>query len=191
MIAQFDEIQTHVDHMVALIDDLVLINRAHSDQHIFQVEPTNVEAYFKKLIDQIVQRRGRNHIVLTCTGQIDNVLLDQRLVRYVASNLISNAQKYSAEGSEIRVGVQISESALTLSVSDDGIGIPQSELSQIFNPFFRASNSGGTSGMGLGLALVKSTLESRGGSITVSSVPDEGTTFVVSLPLVADKASLT
>jgi signal transduction histidine kinase len=68
-------------------------------------------------------------------------------------------------------------------VRDEGIGIPESERSQLFDSFYRASNVGTISGTGLGLAIVKRAVDLHGGKIAVESVVGVGTTFIVSLPL--------
>ena len=105
-------------------------------------------------------------------GTID---ADAELLRMAVHNLISNAVKYS-NGNPVTVTIRQPE----LVIEDRGIGIPESELQAIFQPFYRASNVKAVSGKGVGLALAKSILERFGASITVSSHIEEGTVFRVS-----------
>lgn len=104
-----------------------------------------------------------------------SVKADKELLRIAIHNLISNAVKYS--DGQHPVTVTIAQPHLY--VEDQGIGIPETELSHIFQPFYRASNVGSASGKGVGLALSKSILESLGASISVTSDIEKGTTFKV------------
>jgi len=98
------------------------------------------------------------------------------------SNLVGNALKYSPDGGDVKLDIRVTEETITLSVSDQGIGIPADELDMIFTQFYRASNVNEFSGLGLGLTMMKTCIEMSNGTIHVESKPDEGTTFVVSLP---------
>jgi signal transduction histidine kinase len=109
--------------------------------------------------------------------------MDKRLMRQVVSNLISNAIKYSAAKSPIRVLIRQTKEEITLFVKDKGIGIPQEDMTHLFTPFFRGSNTGNLPGTGLGLNIVKESVNLHGGSMTVESKVSEGTTFTVSFPI--------
>ena len=100
---------------------------------------------------------------------------DAELLRIAIHNLVGNAVKYS-NGSPVTVTIRQPQ----LIIEDKGIGIPETELKNIFRPFYRASNTGAVSGRGVGLALAKSILERFGADITVSSHVEEGTVFKVS-----------
>lgn len=103
-------------------------------------------------------------------------------------NLIENAIKYTGDGGTVSVGMDIAATfdSCKVRIKDTGCGIPESELANLFEPFFRASPSkariGGT---GLGLAIVRSVIENHGGTVTLSSLVDKGSTFAVTLPCVA------
>ncbi|HEX3855459.1 MAG TPA: sensor histidine kinase, partial [Polyangiaceae bacterium] len=110
------------------------------------------------------------------------VTLDERLLSEVVGNLLSNALKYSAPGSHVQFDVVASEALCRFSIEDQGIGIPEAELPQLFESFFRASNVDQIKGSGLGLAVVKKALDVQGGTITVTSKLGIGTQFVVQVP---------
>lgn len=103
----------------------------------------------------------------------------------VMRNLFSNAVKYSPSGSIVNVKVEQSENHALISVSDRGIGIPESQLSRIFESFYRASNieSNDPGGMGLGLYICKDIIKRHGGSIWAKNNDEGGSTFYVELPL--------
>ncbi|MCI0347947.1 MAG: HAMP domain-containing histidine kinase, partial [Acidobacteriales bacterium] len=175
-------IDAQVSHLGDLIDDLAFINRAYAAQEIFQPEPLDLKPFCQDLLDQTVRRWSGRAVNFTCTGQWHGIQLDRRLVRYIVSNLVSNALKYSPSGGEVRMDIHGADQEVIFSVSDQGIGIPADELDKIFNPLYRASNASNFNGMGLGLAMVKTSVEACGGGITVQSELGKGTTFLVVLP---------
>ncbi|MOA29650.1 Sensor histidine kinase RcsC [compost metagenome] len=100
-------------------------------------------------------------------------------------NLLSNAVKFTPEGGTIQITAAATPEGVSIAVRDTGIGIPVSDLPQVFEPFFQV-DSGLTRlqrGSGLGLPIVKTLVEAMGGTITVSSQPDKGSTFRVTMPL--------
>ena len=140
-------------------------------------------AHNGRIDESRMQQTSLSSVVLPeCTGGVEAIVLqdftidaDAELLRMAVHNLISNAVKYS-NGNPVTVTIRQPE----LVIEDRGIGIPESELQAIFQPFYRASNVKAVSGKGVGLALAKSILERFGASITVSSHIEEGTVFRVS-----------
>jgi signal transduction histidine kinase len=107
---------------------------------------------------------------------------DQRLVTQILVNLLSNAIKYSPAGGEVRVSARIHQSMVEIAVTDQGVGIPEDELTNLFDLFYRASTSAGIPGTGLGLDLVRKFVTMHNGTITVTSKVGSGSTFTVRLP---------
>jgi signal transduction histidine kinase len=117
--------------------------------------------------------------VTTLTGTWDEV----RLTR-VLSNLLGNAIKFSPKGGTIEVEVQATVEELTVSVTDQGLGIPEADVPHIFDSFYMASNVvGRVVGSGIGLASAKQIVEQHGGEISIQSREGEGTSVSFSLPL--------
>jgi signal transduction histidine kinase len=112
------------------------------------------------------------------------VWVDFERIRMVLANLLSNAIKYSPRGGVIRVGGWVEGERSILYVSDQGIGIPETEIPRIFERFHRVDNrlSRTTAGAGLGLYLAKAVVEAHGGEIWARSQPGQGSTFYFSLP---------
>jgi signal transduction histidine kinase len=103
----------------------------------------------------------------------------------VVDNLISNAIKYSAEGTDIELVTQIEEQHMLTAVIDHGIGIPSDEIGKLFERFHRARNVSSRyyGGLGLGLYIAKAIVEAHNGSISVVSEEGQGATFTIRLPL--------
>ncbi|MGD0091893.1 MAG: ATP-binding protein [Planctomycetota bacterium] len=100
------------------------------------------------------------------------------------ANLLDNAVKYTPEEGTISVSAKADAAAVTVEVSDNGIGIPAQDLPRIFERFYRVdkSRSRDMGGTGLGLAIVKHIVHSHGGTVEVSSQPGKGSTFRIVLP---------
>jgi signal transduction histidine kinase len=108
--------------------------------------------------------------------------LDESLVQIILTNLLSNAVKYSSTGQPVRLTVRREGLEAVLEVSDNGIGIPAEDQTELFKSFHRARNVGAVPGTGLGLTIVKRCVELHLGTITVTSAEGQGTTVVVRLP---------
>jgi signal transduction histidine kinase len=110
------------------------------------------------------------------------VILDQKKLRYILVNLLSNAIKYSPDGSPVNISTDNSPGKISIVVQDHGIGIPDEEQKYMYNKFFRAKNTGGIQGTGLGLTIVKRYAELMGGKVSFVSKAGEGTTFTLEFP---------
>ena len=117
------------------------------------------------------------------TALPDVFLADQRILRQILTNLLSNALKYSPAPSEVYLRIAASTQTINIAVQDQGIGIPADDLKHLFHSFHRATNVGNIPGTGLGLSIVKRLVESHQGEILCDSQVDVGTTFTVRLPL--------
>jgi signal transduction histidine kinase len=115
-------------------------------------------------------------------GDLRRCYVDLTLIHQIVTNLLSNALKFSAAGSLVQLNVRGTDDTLELVVTDAGIGIPESDLEHIFEPFFRASNIGEVRGTGLGMAIVRDCVDIQEGTLDVKSVKGEGTTVTIRLP---------
>lgn len=112
---------------------------------------------------------------------------DVQVLTEAIANLIANAVAYSPAGSQVGVGVHVVDDVVEIAVTDRGIGIPENELSRVFERFYRAdqARSRRTGGTGLGLSIVKHAVQRHGGEVKVWSRPGRGSTFTVRLAAVA------
>jgi len=113
---------------------------------------------------------------------------DRKLLTHLFSNLVGNAIKYSRERALVSVELLHSEDEVTVVVADQGIGIPEAEVDQVFDRYFRGGNAGSTVGTGIGLFLVKAVIDLHHGAVAIASREGEGTRFTVRLPRNPDVA---
>ena len=113
------------------------------------------------------------------------VQVERLRIEQVITNILDNAVKYSPEGGQITVRTQQQNDQAQVWISDQGIGIPEQDLTRLFTPFFRASNVSARHfpGMGLGLYLSQTIMEAHGGTLSVIGHEEQGSTFLLSLPL--------
>lgn len=110
------------------------------------------------------------------------VQTDDTHLRFIIINLLQNAAKYSAAGTVIDVTLSTHHDVPRLVVTDQGIGVPASELDDLFSPFYRASNVGDRPGTGMGLPIVRESARWIGAEVAVRSALGQGSSFVVTLP---------
>lgn len=111
------------------------------------------------------------------------IFVDKSMIAFIVISLLKNASRYSPEHATITLEFLCTESIVYIKITDTGIGIKSTELSDLFSPFIRGSNVGNELGSGLGLYIVKEFVELHGGTVTVESEEDSGSTFTVTLPL--------
>ena len=118
------------------------------------------------------------------------VLGDEGTLTEAFLNVIGNAVKYSREGGRVQVSAVRRDEKVVVSVTDTGVGIPEAELSRLFDAFYRGqAATSGVGGAGIGLAVTRRIVESHGGTITVASDPGRGSTFVIALPALSTPAA--
>ena len=118
------------------------------------------------------------------------VIEDAQSLRRALVNLISNALKYSNEGTVIRLQLRHDGVSVFIVVEDAGIGIPEVDREQLVEPFHRGANVAHIAGTGLGLAIVKQVVDLHGGQITVQSAIQQGSRFTISLPCAPEQAEV-
>ncbi|HIK10158.1 MAG TPA: response regulator [Oscillatoriaceae cyanobacterium M33_DOE_052] len=180
----YQRIESAVQAMTETIDELLLVSQADSGQLHFNPQPLDLTQFCLELVDQLrVGDRHKHTLNFQVMGTPAHTYLDQKLLGHILQNLLSNALKYSPEGTTVDFLLTYSASAIVLMVQDRGIGIPPNDLKQLFQPFYRATNTGKIKGTGLGLNIVKYCVELHGGKISVDSTEGVGTTFTVRLPV--------
>lgn len=108
--------------------------------------------------------------------------MDECLLESIILNLVSNALKYSPPGAKVSFALKRAGGDIMIRLTDQGIGVPAEDLPNLFTPFFRSSNAKPYHGTGLGLVIVKESVDKHNGSITCESQSGIGTTFMVRLP---------
>ncbi len=172
-----------VAKMAGMIDQVMLIGRAESDQLAFRPQPVAIAGWAERLVEETLHATGgRCPIEFRTSGAAATRLVDTNLLGHALGNLLDNAVKYSPAGSPVAFTVAESEEAVAFEVSDSGVGIPAEDQPRLFESFHRGRNVGNIEGTGLGLAIVKQCVELHGGSIAFESEPGAGTRFHVCVP---------
>ncbi|NEO00177.1 MAG: ATP-binding protein, partial [Moorea sp. SIO3I7] len=143
----------------------------------------DLKRFCHQLVEELqISSKNKHQLVFTTQGELKEALWDERLLRHIFSNLLTNAIKYSPTGGTVLFELIAQTECVIFRIQDQGMGIPPEDQQQLFHPFHRASNVGTIPGSGLGLAIVKQCVEAHGGEISLKSQLGEGTTFTVSLP---------
>ena len=170
--------------MLHLLNEVLLLSRADSGQLQCQLAPLDLEQFCRQLIEELQMSVSEKHqLVFSCQGECTEAVLDASLLRHILSNLLSNASKYSPDGSIIRLELICQDATAIFRIQDQGIGIPLDDQKRLFQPFARAKNVGAIPGTGLGLTIVKKCVKAHKGQISVTSEVGIGSTFTVTLPL--------
>ena len=120
---------------------------------------------------------------VSCAPDLGSASLDHRRIRQALFNVVTNAIKYTQPGGSVTISAQRQGDAIECSVSDTGIGIPSDDQARVFEKFERRVAPGTATGLGLGLSLVRSFIELHGGTVTLRSAPNEGTTVTCRIPV--------
>ncbi|MHB8626154.1 MAG: sensor histidine kinase [Aggregatilineales bacterium] len=177
------EIQAQIKVMTEMMEEVLVINRAQAGKLGAHPSPLNLVGFCHTLFEDMQLIDIADHeFVFTSDGQIDHVAMDEKLLRHILVNLLTNAIKYSPNGGTIRFDVLPRNEHIVFRISDQGIGIPEEDQARLFEEFYRAKNTGQIAGTGLGLAIVKRSVEAHGGTMEVESKVGVGTTFTVHLP---------
>jgi two-component system phosphate regulon sensor histidine kinase PhoR len=149
------------------------------------MEPTDLEATLAPVLDVLRLTAVRHEILFEAPKEPLVLYCQPRRIARVLQNLVSNAIKYSPSGGTIHVRLDRTETSVRLSVSDEGIGIKQSELPSIWKRFHRSSAEGikQIEGTGLGLSIIKMIVDKHHGRVQVESEPGRGSTFAILLPI--------
>ncbi|MCX6151228.1 MAG: ATP-binding protein [Ignavibacteriales bacterium] len=181
---QIIKIQNAVVYMTGLLDDILTINKTDLGKWEFNPSIINLHSCCIKMVEEIytIATPGHN-IIFNYLLKDKHAIVDEKLLQHIISNLLSNAVKYSPNGGDVIFKVVQSHSNIEFIVSDNGIGIAEQDQKNLFETFYRGKNTINIPGTGLGLSIVKRSVESHGGKISYRSKLNEGTVFVVSIPL--------
>jgi signal transduction histidine kinase len=185
----FQRIHGAVQRMSQLLNDVLIIGETDAGKLECNPMPLNLEFFCQELVFEIHLEENSNCVInfiydLAAGLPADfEIRLDRKLLTHILGNILSNAVKYSLHSSAIRFTVQVMAQEIYFEVEDHGIGIPEADLPSLFDDFHRASNVKAISGTGLGLSIVKQCVELHGGTISVQSIENQGSTFKVVLPI--------
>ena len=184
--AIFDRSLDRVHGMRNLILDLLDLTKVESGKSQRNIVDTDLIQAIHAAIDAVQPYSIQRDIRINLNGP-DHLMMkaDANEMDIIFNNLISNAIKYNHEGGSVDISIGEQEGMIRIRVVDTGIGMTDTEMEKLFRDFVRIKNekTKNITGSGLGLSIVKKLAENYGGTIEVTSIPDQGSSFIVSLPI--------
>ncbi len=199
-VEQLHQIQSEVKHMTALMEDVLFLSRSNTNKVKLNLTKFDLLSFCTQLLRQMQRTFASDYslnsflYISSNNTSIENphlqdnlsnilVKMDDKLLRQILTNLLTNAIKYSPQNKKVDFQINVEQEQVRFVVSDHGIGIPEEDLENLFGAFHRGKNVGILPGTGLGLSIVKNCIDIHNGSISVESQLDIGTKFTVVLPI--------
>ncbi len=181
-----DIIGRNSERLLKLIEDLLTLSSIESGELDLHREPTPVVGLLDSVRCQVERIAIAKSVQLTldCGAGLDTVIADREQLDRALLNLLTNAIKFTPAGGTVSIQARREEGDLVLTVADTGVGIPEDEQDGLFTRFFRSSVATrlAIQGTGLGLVIVKRIVEEHGGTVSIVSAADQGTTVTVTIP---------
>jgi PAS domain S-box-containing protein len=183
VIKHLDRISGLVIHLNAILNDFLILEKLRKGVVDFEVNEFNLSDFVSEIINEVdvLVKINNQTISHFHSGEL-YVNQSSKILKNILLNLLSNACKYSERGKEIKIETQVSESIITITIQDYGIGIPLKDQKKLFTEFYRGSNVKNVQGTGLGLVIVKKFIALLEGSISFTSEENLGTVFTLTIP---------
>ena len=178
-----NRIQSNVETITDILNDFLSMSRLEEGKLEQNPKSFNLKLLSEGIVNDLTGfKKPNQQIYYTHIGEEIEIYLDPHLLKNVIINLLSNAVKYSKEDGDIYFQTEISTENISISVKDNGIGIPKKEQKFLFDRFFRAHNAANIQGTGIGLNIVKQYVEIMSGNITFESIEGKGAIFLIKIP---------
>ncbi|WP_144506144.1 sensor histidine kinase [Bacillus mycoides] len=180
-------IEDETDSVTDLVQDLFMLVQLEQHQFVIKKQKVILKPFLERMVEKtkttLTNKQMQLHV--HCKDDLE-VCIDERRMEQVMLNLLHNAYQHSPENTSIIIRVLTSANTFTISVQDEGEGIPKEDIPHVFDRFYRVdkSRTRATGGKGIGLAVAKEIVELHNGSIEVKSELEVGTEFIIELPFV-------
>jgi signal transduction histidine kinase len=175
-------IQKNARRMADLMEEVLLLSQAEARKLDFKLAALDLASFCRRLTDEVLSSTNRRCPILLSLGLIaGEVQADERLLRHILTNLLTNAVKYSEPGSPVNFSLTRDGCDAVWQIRDHGIGISEADFERLCDPFHRGGNVGSVPGSGLGLTIVKRCVELHKGRIQFESQVGQGTRVTVRL----------
>jgi two-component system OmpR family sensor kinase len=173
-----------IERLTRIVHNLLTLARLDDREIALQRQSVDLAALACSVLEDMQVLADQKAVSLACkAAEALSVVADEQFMRQVLINIISNAVKYTPEGGAVSVDVLPGKGSVAVIVRDTGIGIKAEDIPFIFDRFYRVEASRSSAGFGLGLSIAKSIVEAHGGTISLQSVPGQGSTFTITLPV--------
>jgi signal transduction histidine kinase len=176
-------IRSAVNNLTDILNEFLSLGKIEEGKIQIHFSEFNIKEQIRLIISEIRPILKKGQIIEYVHEGLTQVNLDLSLVRNILINLISNAIKFSSEGATIWVSSSCENNMVVLTIKDQGLGIPDEDMKHLFERFFRGKNVLNIPGTGLGLHIVSKYIELMGGTISVASEIEKGTTFTIKFNL--------
>lgn len=176
-------ISNQVDKLEFLMNSLTKMSRLETNMIVLNKESSKFMECIEKAEEQVKPLAENKNIEIRVTGENCIVQYDKKWTLEAICNLLENAIKYTNQNGKIIINLEKLETFLKIDIIDNGIGIDEENINNIFKRFFRERKVNNIEGIGIGLYLSKNIIEAQNGYIKVKSKVNEGSTFSVFLPL--------
>ena len=186
--SMFERMRARIKGLLDLINDLLGLSTIESQKFVQEKKAMDISPVLREVCSLMEDQAREKGLTLTTSLQngLPPILADPASIQKVATNLLSNAIRYTPEGGKITVGSWVESNYVNISVADTGIGITPEDIDKIFDRFYRVKNEKTRKivGTGLGLPIVKAIVEDHLGHVIVKSELDKGSEFTVQLPII-------
>lgn len=181
-----EKIKNSVKSLNGILEDFLSLGKLEEGKISIQVDEFEVEDFMFSIVEEMTPLLKRNQHLSVHQEGLSKATSDKRLIKNILINLITNAIKFSDEGTTVQINVSVGKDVISFEVIDQGIGIPNDEFEHLFSSFYRARNAVNIQGTGLGLHIVKRYLELLQGDIQVETEVGKGSKFSIQIPHVID-----
>ncbi|HVO74387.1 MAG TPA: PAS domain S-box protein [Ignavibacteriaceae bacterium] len=176
-------IEKSVLYMNEMINDVLTLNKAESGRLEFRPVPMDLVELSKNILEEIkLIAKPEHNFAFDFDKSLSNVRLDEKLIRNIIINLLSNSVKYSPAGGLINFALARNNGHINITIEDHGIGIPDEDQKRLFQPFLRGTNIENIPGTGLGLTILERAVNLHKGKISFESQVGKGTKFTITIP---------
>jgi signal transduction histidine kinase len=176
-------IRKNTRRMAGLMEEVLLLGSFEVGKVQFKPAPLELRKFVERLVDEVLSATNKRCPIKLSLSEIPaEIYVDERLLRHIFTNLLTNAIKYSDVGRLVRFEIGYAGAEIVCVIRDQGIGIPEADREWLFNAFHRGHNVADRPGTGLGLVIVKRCVDLHGGKIKVESQFGQGTVVTVRLP---------
>jgi PAS domain S-box-containing protein len=183
LLEKVHNISRTIDQMEVLLNDVLTIQKSESPKIQANVEDVNIQKFITAIANEVSQAtKNTHHICINAEKLPEKIGSDEKLLRNIFLNLLTNAIKYSGDSRIVNLRAYAEPGSITIEVQDHGIGIHPEYMQKIFEPFYRTPDVKEIQGTGLGLSIVKRAVDAMGGKMNVRSEISKGSTFTVTLP---------